>query len=82
MAMELPVMMVQKYGMEVVSRKCVSFHNGKETVEDEPFSGQLATSKMSDNIEQSQSMLIHNQWIRMILKELKIRFSDTIYETF
>jgi len=49
-------MLVQVYGTEAVSRKCVydcfkRFRNGKETTEDEPRLGWPSTSRTPDMIE-------------------------------
>ena len=49
MATETHEMLVQVYGMEAVSRKCVydwfkRFRDGKETTEDEPHSGRPSTA--------------------------------------
>ena len=48
-ATETHEMLVQVYGIEAVSRKCVydwfkRFHDGKETTEDEPRSGRPSTA--------------------------------------
>ena len=55
-------MLVQVYGTEAVSRKCVydwfkRFHDGKETTEDEPRSGRPSTSRTPDMIEHVRQML-------------------------
>ena len=55
-------MLVQVYGSEAVSRKCVfewfkSFRIGKETTEDEPRSGRLSTSRTPKMIEKVRQML-------------------------
>ena len=54
--------MVQVYGREVVSRKCVyewfkSFGEGKETTEDEPRTGHLSISRTLEMIEKVRQIL-------------------------
>jgi len=78
-AMETHGMLVQVYGTEAVSRKCVynwfkCFHDGKETTEDEPCSGRPSTSRTPDMIERVQEMLAKDQRVtlRLMVEELGI----------
>jgi len=77
--METHGMLVQVYGTEAVSRKCVynwfkCFHDGKETTEDEPCSGRPSTSRTPDMIERVQEMLAKDQRVtlRLMVEELGI----------
>jgi len=59
-------MLVQVYGTEAVSRKCVydwfkRFRDGKETTEDEPRSGRPSTSRTPDKIERVRQMLAEDR---------------------
>ena len=58
--------LVQVYGREAVSRKCVyewfkRFREGKETIEDEPHSGRPSTSKTPEMIEKERQMLAQDR---------------------
>jgi len=64
-ATETHEMLVQVYGTEAVSRKCVydwfkRFRDGKKTTEDEPRSGRLSISRTPDMIERVRRMLAHD----------------------
>jgi transposase len=71
-ATEKHEMLVQVYGTEAVSRKCVyswfkSFRDGKETNEDKPRSGRLSTSRAPDAIEQVRQMLAQDRRVTLQL---------------
>lgn len=72
-------MLVQVYGREAVSRKCVyewfkRFREGKETTEDEPRSGRPSTSRTPEMIEKVRQMLAQDRrlTLRLIAEELGI----------
>ncbi|KAJ4444990.1 hypothetical protein ANN_06789 [Periplaneta americana] len=72
-ATETHGMLVQVYGREVVSRKCVyewfkRFREGKETIEDEPRSGRPSTSRTPEMIEKVRQMLTQDQ--RLTLRSI------------
>ena len=78
-------MLVQVYGREAVSRKCVyewfkRFREGKETTEDEPRSGRPSTSRTSEMIEKVRQMLAEERrpTLRLIVEELGIS-KDTVH---
>ncbi|GBM03791.1 Putative uncharacterized protein FLJ37770 [Araneus ventricosus] len=61
-ATETHEMLVKVYGVDAVSKKCVSewfkrFRDGKEDVKDEPRSGRPPISTTPDNIERVRRML-------------------------
>ncbi|KAJ4438306.1 hypothetical protein ANN_14245 [Periplaneta americana] len=77
-------MLVQVYGREAVSRKCVyewfkRFREGKETIEDEPRSGRPSTSRTPEMIEKVRQMLAQDRRLSLglIAEELDIS-KDTI----
>ena len=77
-------MLVQVYGTEAVSRKCVydwfkHFRDGKETTEDEPGSGQPSTSRTLDMSERVRQMLAQDRRVilRLMAEELGIS-KDTV----
>lgn len=77
-------MLVQVYGTEAVSRKCVydwfkRFRDGKETTEDEPRSGRPSTSRTPDMIERVRNMLARDRrlTLRLMAEELSIS-KDTV----
>ncbi|KAJ4440585.1 hypothetical protein ANN_08730 [Periplaneta americana] len=83
-ATETHGMLVQVYGREAVSRKCVyewfkRFREGKETIEDEPRSGRPSTSRTPEMIEKVRQMLAQDRrlTLRLIAEELDIS-KDTI----
>ena len=62
-------MLVQVYGREAVSRKCVykwfkRFPEGKETTVDEPRSGRPSTSRTPEMIEKVRQMLAQDLRLR------------------
>ena len=72
-------MLVQVYGREAVSRKCVyewfkRFREGKETTEDEPRLGRPLTSRTLEMIEKVRQILAQNLLLtlRLIAEELGI----------
>jgi len=75
-ATEMHEMLVQVYGTEAVSRKCVydwfkCFRDRKETTEDEPCSGRPSTSRTPDMIERVRQMLTQD-WpvtLRLMVEE-------------
>ena len=78
-------MLVQVYGTEAVSRKCVydwfkRFRDGKETTEDEPRSGRPSTSRTPDMIERVRQMLAQDRRmnLRLMAEELGIS-KDTVH---
>ncbi len=78
-AAETHQMLLQAYGEEAVSKKCVyewfkRFRDGKETVEDEPRSGRPSTSRTSDMIEEVREMLARDRrlTLRLMAEELGI----------
>ena len=78
-ATETCEMLVQVYGSEAVSRKCVyewfkRFREGKETTEDEPRSGRPLTRRTPDMIEKMRQILVQNRLLplRLIAEELGI----------
>ena len=84
-ATETYEMLVQVYGTEAMTRKCVydwlkRFCDGKETTEDEPRSGRLSTSRTPDMIERVQQMLAQDQRVtlRLMAEELGIS-KDTVH---
>ncbi|GBN04084.1 Putative uncharacterized protein FLJ37770 [Araneus ventricosus] len=89
-ATETHEMLVEVYGVEAVSKKCVfewfkRFRDGKEDVEDEPRSGRPPTSTTPDNIERERRMLADDRRLslRMIAEEMKISLdsvSNIIHE--
>ena len=69
MVTETHEMLVQVYRTEAVSRKCVydwfkRFRNGKETTEDEPYSGRPSTSRNPD-MERVQQMLAQDRRVTL-----------------
>lgn len=83
-ATETHGMLVQVYGTEAVSRKCVydwfkRFRDGKETTEDEPRSGRPSTSRTPDMIERVRNMLARDRrlTLRLMAEELSIS-KDTV----
>ncbi|GBM73034.1 Putative uncharacterized protein FLJ37770 [Araneus ventricosus] len=89
-AKETHEMLVKVYGVDAVSKNCVSewfkrFRDGKEDVKDEPRSGRLPTSTTPDNIERVRQMLADDRRLslRMMAEELKISLdsvSNIIHE--
>ncbi|KAJ4431362.1 hypothetical protein ANN_19959 [Periplaneta americana] len=84
-ATETHGMLVQVYGREAVSRKCVyewfkCFREGKETIEDEPRSGRPSTSRTPEMIEKERQMLAQDRrlTLRLIAEELDIS-KDTVH---
>ncbi|KAJ4427673.1 hypothetical protein ANN_25322 [Periplaneta americana] len=84
-ATETHGMLVQVYGEEAVSRKCVyewfkRFRDGKETIEDEPRSGRPSTSRTPEMIEKVRQMLAQDRrlTLRLIAEELDIS-KDTVH---
>ena len=78
-AMETREMLVQMYGREAVSRKCVyerfkRFRERKETTEDEPRSGRPSTSRSPEMIEKVRQMLAQDRrlTLRLVVEELGI----------
>jgi len=78
-ATETHEILVQVYGTEAVSRKCVydwfkCFRDGKETTEDEPRSGRPSTSRTPDMIERVRQMLAQDRRVtsRLMAEELGI----------
>src|SRR5206468_4212004 len=78
-ATETHEMLVQVYGLDAASRKCVydwfaRFRAGKESVEDEPRSGRPSTSKTAENIERVRVLLETDQRLplRLIAEEVGI----------
>jgi transposase len=77
--------MVQVYGTEAVSRKCVydwfkRFSDGNETTEDEPCSVRQLTSRTPDMVEWVRQMLAQD-WrvtLRLMAEELGIS-KDTVH---
>ena len=74
-------MLLQAYGEEAVSKKCVyewfkRFRDGKETVEDEPRSGRqkITRSRTTNMIKQVREMLARDRWLtlRRIAEEVVI----------
>ena len=72
-------MLVQVYGRETVSRKCVlewlkSFREGKDTTENEPRSGGSSASRTPEMIEKVRQMLAQDRQLtlRLIAEELGI----------
>lgn len=83
-ATETHEMLVQVYGQDAVSRKCVydwfvRFRAGKESVEDEPRSGRPSTSRTPENTERVRKMLTEDRrlTLRLIAEELGIS-KDTV----
>lgn len=83
-ATETHEMLVQAYGAEAVSRKCVyewfrRFKEGKETVEDEPRSGRPSTSRTPNMIQEVREMLARDRrlTLRLMAEELDIS-KDTV----
>ena len=65
-ATETREIMVNVYGREAVSRKCVyewfkHFREGKETTEDEPRSGRSSTRRTPEMIEKVRQMLTQDR---------------------
>ncbi|KAJ4447653.1 hypothetical protein ANN_09660 [Periplaneta americana] len=84
-ATETHGMLVQVYGREAVSRKCVyewfkRFREGKETIENEPRSGRPLTSRTPEMIEKLRQMLaqVRRLTLRLIAEELDIS-KDTVH---
>ncbi|XP_069670078.1 protein GVQW3-like isoform X5 [Periplaneta americana] len=84
-ATETHGMLVQVYGREAVSRKCVyewfkRFREGKETIEDEPRSGRPSTSRTPEMIAKVRQMLAQDRrlTLRLIAEELDIS-KDTVH---
>ncbi|KAJ4448109.1 hypothetical protein ANN_10121 [Periplaneta americana] len=84
-ATETHGMLVQVYGREAVSRKCVyewfkRFREGKETIEDEPRSGRPSTSRTPEMIEKVRQVLEQDRrlTLRSIAEELDIS-KDTVH---
>ena len=72
-------MLVQVYGREAVSRKCVyewskRFREGKETTEDEPCLGRPSKSRTPEIIEKVRQILAQDRrlTLRLIAEELGI----------
>ena len=81
-------MLVQVYGKEAVSRKCVyewfkRFREGKETTENAPRSGRSSTSRTPEIIEKVRQMLVQDRrlTLRLIAEELGIS-KDTAHTIF
>ena len=79
MAMETHDMLVNVYGQEAVSKKCVCeqfkrFADTKEDVKNEPQSGSPTTGSTPDNVERIRWMLAADRRLslRMIAGELQI----------
>jgi len=77
-------MLVQVYGQDAMSRKCVydwfaRFRAGKESVEDEPRSGRSSTSRTVENIERVRVLLAKDRrlTLRLIAEEVGIS-KDTV----
>ena len=67
-------MLVQVYGREALSRKCLyerfkRFREGKETTEDEPFSGRPSISTTPGMIEKVRQMLAQDQRLTRLFEE-------------
>ena len=65
-------MLMQVYGKEAVSRKCVyeclkRFREGKETTEDESRSGRPSSSRIPEMIEKVRQMLAQDQGLTLTL---------------
>ena len=83
-ATETHEMLVQVYGQDAVSRKCVydwfaRLRAGKELMEDEPRSGRPSTSRTPKNIERVR-VLLAKDWrltLRLIAEEVRIS-KDTV----
>ena len=63
-------MLVQVYGREAVSRKCVCewfkrFRKGKETTDDEPRPGRPSTSRTREMIEKVLQMLAQDRRLKL-----------------
>ena len=78
-------MLVQVYGTEAVSRKCVydwfkRFRDGKEATEDKPRSGRPSTSRTPDMIERVRKMLAQDRRVtlRLMAEELGVN-KDTVH---
>ena len=78
-------MLLQVYGTEAMSRKCVydwfkRFRDGKETAEDELRSVRPSTSRTPDMIERVRQMLVQDRRVtlRLMAKELGIS-NDTVH---
>jgi transposase len=84
-ATETHEMLVQVYRTEAMSIKCIydwfkCFHDGKETTEDEPRSGQPLTSRAPDMIERVRQMLAQDQRVTLRLMAEELGFSkDTVH---
>ena len=77
-------MLVQVYGREAVSRKCVyewfkRFREEKKTTEDEPRSGRPSTSRTPEMIDKVRQMLVQGRrlTLRLIAEELGISKDTT-----
>ncbi|GBM79162.1 Putative uncharacterized protein FLJ37770 [Araneus ventricosus] len=89
-ATETHKILMKVYGVDAVSKKCVSewfkrFRDGKEDVKDEPRSGRPPINTTPDNIERVRRMLVDDRRLslRMIAEELKISLdsvSNIIHE--
>ena len=84
-ATETRKILVQVYGKNSVSRKCVyewfkRFREGKETNEDEPRSGRPSTSRTPEMIEKVRQMLAQDRRLtqRLITEDLGIS-KDTVH---
>ena len=78
-------MLQQVYGEETMSRTRAfewhkRFKEGRNEVEDDPWSGRLSTSRMADNIESVKQMVHadHRLTVPMIAEELSIN-KDTVW---
>ena len=78
-------MLQQVYGEEMMSRTRAfewhkRFKEGREKVEDDPWSGRPSTSRTADNIERVKQMVRadHRLTVRMIAVELSIN-KDTVW---
>ena len=78
-------MLVQVYGTEAVSRKCVydrfkRFRDGKQTTEDEPRSGRPSTSRTPDMTGRVRQMLAQDRRVTLRLMAEELDFSkDTVH---
>ncbi|GBM95946.1 Putative uncharacterized protein FLJ37770 [Araneus ventricosus] len=82
-AMETHEMLVNVYGVDAVSKKCIfewfkRFRDGKEDVKDDPRSGRPSTSTTPDNIERMRRMLADDRRLslRMTAEELEISLDN------
>ena len=79
-------MLVQVYGREAVSRKCVyewfkRFCEGKETTEDVPRSGRPSTSRTPEMIERVRQMLAQDRRLTLRLITEEVAYSKDTEHT-